>query len=331
MDLDQWISKVKEGQHLLEDELQLLCEYVCLLLILSSFSTFLFWGLSATRVLQLSKVKEILIEESNVQPVNSPVTVCGDIHGQFHDLMKLFRTGGHGDFVDRGYNSLEVFTILLLLKARPPMYNVSPRYPANITLLRGNHESRQLTQVYGFYDECQRKYGNANAWRYCTDVFDYLTLSAIIDGTVLCVHGGLSPDVRTIDQIRVIDRNCEIPHEGPFCDLMWSDPEDIETWAVSPRGAGWLFGSRVTSEFNHINNLDLVCRAHQLVQEGLKYMFQDKGLVTVWSAPNYCYRCGNVASILSFNENMEREVKFFTETEENNQMRGPRSGVPYFL
>ncbi|WOL11718.1 phytochrome-associated serine/threonine-protein phosphatase [Canna indica] len=303
MDLDLWISKVKEGQHLQEDELQLLCEYV----------------------------KEILIEESNVQPVNSPVTVCGDIHGQFHDLMKLFHTGGHvpetnyifmGDFVDRGYNSLEVFTILLLLKAR---------YPANITLLRGNHESRQLTQVYGFYDECQRKYGNANAWRYCTDVFDYLTLSAIIDGTVLCVHGGLSPDVRTIDQIRVIDRNSEIPHEGPFCDLMWSDPEEIETWAVSPRGAGWLFGSRVTTEFNHVNNLDLICRAHQLVQEGLKYMFQDKGLVTVWSAPNYCYRCGNVASILSFNENMEREVQFFTETEENNQMRGPRTGVPYFL
>ncbi|BBG94718.1 Calcineurin-like metallo-phosphoesterase superfamily protein [Prunus dulcis] len=288
MDLDQWISKVKEGQHLLEDELQLLCEYV----------------------------KEILIEESNVQPVNSPVTVCGDIHGQFHDLMKLFQTGGHvpetnyifmGDFVDRGYNSLEVFTILLLLKAR---------YPAHITLLRGNHESRQLTQVYGFYDECQRKYGNANAWRYCTDVFDYLTLSAIIDGTVLCVHGGLSPDIRTIDQIRVIERNCEIPHEGHFV---------ISCGVILKI----LKHGQVTSEFNHINNLDLVCRAHQLVQEGLKYMFQDKGLV--WSAPNYCYRCGNVASILSFNDNMEREVKFFTETEENNQMRGPRTGVPYFL
>uniref|UniRef100_A0A452ZS85 protein-serine/threonine phosphatase n=1 Tax=Aegilops tauschii subsp. strangulata TaxID=200361 RepID=A0A452ZS85_AEGTS len=132
-------------------------------------------------------------------------------------------------------------------------------------------------------------------------------------------------------QMRTIDRNCEIPHEGPFCDLMWSDPEEIETWGVSPRGAGWLFGSRVTTEFNHVNNLELVCRAHQLVQEGLKYMFPDKGLVTVWSAPNYCYRCGNVASILSFSETMERDVKIFTETDENNQMRGPRSAVPYFL
>ena len=97
-----------------------------------------------------------------------------------------------------------------------------------------------------------RKYGNANAWRYCTDVFDYLGLSALVDGKALCVHGGLSPDVRTLDQVRTIERQCEIPHEGPFADLVWSDPEEIETWAVSPRGAGWLFGGRVTAEFNHM-------------------------------------------------------------------------------
>jgi serine/threonine-protein phosphatase 6 catalytic subunit len=242
--------------------------------------------------------------------------VCGDIHGQFHDLLKLFEEGGQvpstnyifmGDFVDRGYNSLEVFTLLMLLKAR---------WPAHVTLLRGNHESRQITQVYGFYDECQRKYGNANAWRYCTEVFDFLTLSALIDGRILCVHGGLSPDLRTLDQIRVIDRLCEIPHEGPFCDLMWSDPEEIDTWAVSPRGAGWLFGARVASEFNQINGLELIGRAHQLVQEGLKYMFAERSLVTVWSAPNYCYRCGNVASMLCFDEKLDREVKYFTETEQ---------------
>ena len=79
-------------------------------------------------------------------------------------------------------------------------------------------------------------------------------------------------------QVRTIERVCEIPHEGPFCDLMWSDPEDIDTWAVSPRGAGWLFGARVTAEFNRINGLDLVCRAHQLVQEGLKFMFTGESL-----------------------------------------------------
>lgn len=280
----------------------------------------------------LSQVKELLLEESNVQPVSSPVIICGDIHGQFYDLIELFQTGGRiqegtnyifmGDFVDRGYYSLETFTYLLTLKAR---------YPNQITLLRGNHESRQITQVYGFYDECQQKYGNANAWKYCTQVFDYLTLAAIIDGRVLCVHGGLSPDVRTLDQIRTIPRNQEIPHEGPFCDLMWSDPEDIETWQVSPRGAGWLFGSRVTMEFTRVNKLDLICRAHQLVQEGYKYMFQERNLVTVWSAPNYCYRCGNVASILALDTNLHREFKIFNAVPDTDRTAPARTAVPYFL
>ncbi|KAJ2414217.1 Protein phosphatase methylesterase 1, partial [Coemansia sp. RSA 2530] len=251
------------------------------------------------------RVKELLMEESNVQPVHSPVTVCGDINGQFYDVMKLLRVGGEppetnyifmGDFVDRGYYSLETFTLLMCLKAR---------WPDKITLLRGNHESRQITQVYGFYDECHMKYGNANVWKYCCQVFDYLTLAAIVDGRVLCVHGGLSPDLRTLDQMRTIQRCQEIPHEGPFCDLMWSDPEDIDSWAVSPRGAGWLFGARVTDEFNHVNGLTLLARAHQLVQEGYKFMFPERNLVTVWSAPNYCYRCGNVASILRIEEDLD--------------------------
>jgi len=275
-------------------------------------------------------VKEILMEESNVQPVNSPVTVCGDIHGQFYDLVELFRKGGEipktsyvfmGDFVDRGHHSVETLQLLLCYKAR---------YPQSITLLRGNHECRQVTQVYGFYDECFRKYGSANAWKYCTEVFDYLTLACVIDGSVLCVHGGLSPVISTLDQIRLLERNQEIPHEGPFCDLMWSDPEDIETWGVSQRGAGWLFGSKVTSQFNHVNGLELICRAHQLVQEGYKYMFPEKNLITVWSAPNYCYRCGNVASILAFDDHLDREVCLFKNVPESGAPSFEKAGVQYF-
>lgn len=119
-----------------------------------------------------------------------------------------------------------------------------------------------------------------------------------IKDKIFCVHGGLSPEIKTIDQIRTIDRKIEIPHEGPFCDLMWSDPEDIEDWAINARGAGWVFGSKVTNDFCHINGLTLIARAHQLVQEGYQFWFKNKNLVTVWSAPNYCYRCNNLASIM---------------------------------
>jgi len=301
-DLEKWIEKVRRCEHLEETELKQLCDMV----------------------------KEILMEESNVQPVNSPVTVCGDIHGQFYDLVELFRKGGEmpktsyvfmGDFVDRGHHSVETLQLLLCYKAR---------YPQSITLLRGNHECRQVTQVYGFYDECFRKYGSANAWKYCTEVFDYLTLACVIDGSVLCVHGGLSPVISTLDQIRLLERNQEIPHEGPFCDLMWSDPEDIETWGVSQRGAGWLFGSKVTSQFNHVNGLELIRRAHQLVQEGYKYMFPEKNLITVWSAPNYCYRCGNVASILAFDDHLDREVCLFKNVPESGAPSFEKAGVQYF-
>ncbi|PKI82994.1 hypothetical protein MVES_003029 [Malassezia vespertilionis] len=256
---DTWIAQLRECKYLPEADMKALCE----------------------------QVKNILMEESNIQPVSSPVTVCGDIHGQFWDLLELFRVGGDlpdtsyifmGDFVDRGYFSLETFSYLMALKAR-----------------------RQITQVYGFYDECMQKFGSATVWKNCCQVFDYLNIAAIIDGRVLCVHGGLSPELRSLDQIRTIMRVQEVPHEGPFCDLMWSDPEDIETWSVSPRGAGWLFGRMVTKEFNHLNGIELIARAHQLVQEGYK-MMHDDNIVTVWSAPNYCYRCGNVASIFQVDD-----------------------------
>ena len=231
--------------------------------------------------------------------------ICGDIHGQFYDLKELFKVGGDvpdtnylfmGDFVDRGFYSVETFLLLLALKVR---------YPDRITLIRGNHESRQITQVYGFYDEvrrrhcarppsrlcppshrrvrsicllhshrpirisahtsqCLRKYGSVNVWRYCTEIFDYLSLSSIIEDKIFCVHGGLSPSINTLDQIRVIDRKQEVPHDGAMCDLMWSDPEDIDGWGLSPRGAGYLFGGDVVQQFNQTNSIELIARAHQV-------------------------------------------------------------------
>mmetsp|Transcript_30629 Transcript_30629/g.47666 ORF Transcript_30629/g.47666 Transcript_30629/m.47666 type:complete len:308 (-) Transcript_30629:232-1155(-) len=277
------------------------------------------------------KAREILMEESNVQRVDAPVTVCGDIHGQFHDLKELFRIGGEcpttnylfvGDFVDRGFYSVETFLLLLALKVR---------YPDKITLIRGNHESRQITQVYGFYDECLRKYGSVSVWRHCTEIFDYLSLSALIDERIFCVHGGLSPAINTLDQIRLIDRKQEVPHEGAMCDLLWSDPEDIDGWGVSPRGAGYLFGSEVVTHFNSLNKVDLICRAHQLVMEGYKYMF-DESLVTVWSAPNYCYRCGNVAAILQFDNNLQRKFKIFEAAPQDQRgVPAKRPAPDYFL
>ncbi|QSL64247.1 hypothetical protein MERGE_000403 [Pneumocystis wakefieldiae] len=252
---------------------------------------------------QLSEAREILQEESNVQPVNCPVTVCGDIHGQFHDLIELFRIGGNcpdtnflfmGDYVDRGYHSVETVTLLVALKVR---------YRERITILRGNHESRQITQVYGFYDECLRKYGNANVWKSFTDLFDYLPLTALINDQIFCLHGGLSPGIDTLDHIRALDRIQEVPHEGPMCDLLWSDPDDRCGWGISPRGAGYTFGQDISQAFNHNNGLTLVARAHQLVMEGYSWS-QERNVVTIFSAPNYCYRCGNQAAIMEIDEQM---------------------------
>lgn len=280
-----------------------------------------------------AKAIEILVQEANIQQVYTPVTICGDIHGQLHDMITLFKTGGEcpgtqylflGDFVDRGYYSLESLLLLLTLKIR---------YPDRITLIRGNHESRQITTVYGFYDECMRKYGSVNVWRYCCEVFDYFSLGAVVGGPsgVFCVHGGLSPDMDTVDEIRKLDRKQEVPHEGPMCDLLWSDPEDVSSWAVSPRGAGYLFGENETRRFCYSNNISLIARAHQLVMEGYKEMFNET-LVTVWSAPNYCYRCGNVASILTVHDDLSREYKVFEAVNQDmSQVPMKKPAVDYFI
>lgn len=287
------------------------------------------------------KIKELLVKESNVIHISSPVTLVGDMHGQFHDMLEIFQIGGPipdtnylflGDYVDRGLFSVETIMLLIALKLR---------YPARIHLLRGNHESRQITQSYGFYTECLNKYsGDPAVWRYITDVFDYLVLCCIIDDEIFCVHGGLSPNVQTIDQIKIIDRFREIPHDGAMADLVWSDPEDnsrqtsanggsndrndyftdsSQHFQVSPRGAGYTFGRSVAERFLELNSMTRIYRAHQLCHEGYQIYFE--GLVTtVWSAPNYCYRCGNKASILELYDKESYFFNVFEEAPENKKL-----------
>jgi len=277
------------------------------------------------------RARGLLAEESNVQFVRAPVTVVGDIHGQFHDMMEMFKMGGLapdtnylflGDYVDRGYYSVETVTLVVALKVR---------YPDRVTIIRGNHESRQITQVYGFYDECMRKYGHAGIWKAFTDLFDFMPLSAVIENKIFCPHGGLSPSIDTLDDVRKIDRFAEVPHEGPVCDLVWSDPDDRAGWGMSPRGAGYTFGQDITEQFNQNNGLKLIARAHQLVMEGYLW-HHDQSLVTIFSGRNYCYRCGYQASIMEEDDNLETSfLQFEPAPRRGEEQQAVKRCPDYFL
>jgi len=302
-EIDSWIENLYQKKKLDEEQLRKLC----------------------------AMGKETLSKELSVQPVHTPLTVCGDIHGQFHDLIELFSVTGKppstnfvfmGDYVDRGYDSVECVSLLISLKVR---------YPQRVTILRGNHESRQITQVYGFYDECMRKYGSVEIWQLFVDLFDYLPLTALIDNVIFCLHGGLSPSINTLDQIRAMDRFCEVPHEGAMCDLLWSDPDDRSGFGVSPRGAGYTFGQNVSEMFNHANSLSLIARAHQLVMEGFNWC-HNKNVVTIFSAPNYCYRCGNLAALMELDDDLKFSfIQFDPSAHQADEAKEMRSLPDYFL
>lgn len=178
--------------------------------------------------------------------------------------MKLFDSGGFpptvnylflGDYVDRGKQSLETICLLLAYKIR---------YPENFNLLRGNHEDEKINRVYGFYDECKRRF-NTRLWRIFTDCFNCLPVAALIDEKILCMHGGLSPELENLNQINEIQRPTGIPDSGLLCDLLWSDPDGtIQGWAQNARGISFTFGADTVADFLEKNDLDLVCRGHQV-------------------------------------------------------------------
>ncbi|KAI7857281.1 serine/threonine-protein phosphatase PP-Z1 [Circinella umbellata] len=210
-----------------------------------------------------------------------------------------------GDYVDRGKQSLE--TILLLF-----CYKI--KYPENFFILRGNHECANVTRVYGFYDECKRR-TSLKIWRVFVDCFNTLPIAALVAGKIFCVHGGLSPSLNSLDDVRNIIRPTDVPEYGLLNDLLWADPSDTtDDWEDSDRGVSYCFGKRIVNEFLSKFDLDLVCRAHMVVEDGYEF-FNERTLVTVFSAPNYCGEFDNFGAIMSINEELLCSFELLTPTE----------------
>ncbi|XP_069124190.1 uncharacterized protein [Argopecten irradians] len=260
--------------------------------------------LPESQIRQLCQLsREIFMEQPNLLELESPITIVGDIHGQFQDLISHFERNGFpgeanylflGDYVDRGKRSLETICLCLAYKIK---------YPKNFFLLRGNHECASINRIYGFYDECKRRY-NIKLWKTFTDCFNCLPLAAVVENTIFCMHGGLSPDMESLDQIRNIARPCDVPDVGLICDLMWSDPDDdITGWGENDRGVSFTFGGDVVDKFLEKFNFSLIARGHQVVEDGYEF-FNNRKLVTLFSAPNYCGEFDNAGAIMVASEEL---------------------------
>ncbi|ETN38515.1 uncharacterized protein HMPREF1541_06550 [Cyphellophora europaea CBS 101466] len=248
-------------------------------------------------------VREVLLSQPALLELSAPVKIVGDIHGQYNDLIRLFEMCGFpptsnflflGDYVDRGKQSLETILLLFCYKLK---------YPENFFILRGNHECANVTRVYGFYDECKRRC-NIKVWKTFIDTFNCLPIAAIVAEKIFCVHGGLSPSLTHMDDIRQIARPTDVPDYGLLNDLLWSDPADMDQdWESNERGVSYCFGKKVIIDFLARHDFDLVCRAHMVVEDGYEF-FNDRLLVTVFSAPNYCGEFDNWGAVMSVSSNL---------------------------
>ncbi|KAH7543304.1 hypothetical protein FEM48_Zijuj02G0170100 [Ziziphus jujuba var. spinosa] len=282
--------------------------------------------LSESEIRQLCVVsREIFLQQPNLLELEAPIKICaayvvdgctGDIHGQYSDLLRLFEYGGFppksnylflGDYVDRGKQSLETICLLLAYKIK---------YSENFFLLRGNHECASINRIYGFYDECKRRF-NIRLWKTFTDCFNCLPVAALIDEKILCMHGGLSPDLHNLDQIRNLSRPTDVPDTGLLCDLLWSDPsKDVQGWGMNDRGVSYTFGSDKVTEFLEKHDLDLICRAHQVVEDGYEF-FANRQLVTIFSAPNYCGEFDNAGAMMSVDETLMCSFQILKASDKN--------------
>ena len=273
------------------------------------------------------QVQPIFEKESSLLEIQHPICICGDIHGQLNDLHRLLRTGGIppkvkwlflGDYVDRGENSLEVICFLFCLKIV---------YPNSVFLLRGNHENPEINRVFGFYSECQKKV-DLDSWNRICKVFEYLPFAAVIDNVYFCVHGGLSPDLKTLDQIQKIRRPIQTPAFGLLADLLWSDPDPkIDEYNESPRKNTFVWGKVAAKRFLEENKLLGMFRAHQMVPAGYDYPFGvSLKIFTIFSAPDYDKEVHNNGAFLIVERPNHVDVKILhpvirTLTKSNSQFK----------
>jgi serine/threonine-protein phosphatase PP1 catalytic subunit len=248
----------------------------------------------------VTEISPVLLRDPTVLDLSGPVNVCGDIHGQFPDLLRIFQAGPFtagtrylflGDYVDRGDQSLEVICLLFAMKLR---------YPGNVFLLRGNHESPEMTESFGFADECRAKL-EAELYPAFLGAFCCLPIAAVINRAVFCVHGGLSPVLSAIEDIRAIERPTDIPEEGLVADLLWSDPSNqIEGWGANSRGETFTWGPAAVREFMEANGIAVIIRAHQVAIGGYDFPFEpNRSVITVFSAPAYANRYTNSGAFVT--------------------------------
>ncbi len=245
-------------------------------------------------------------------PEGTHITVCGDVHGQYYDVLNIFKINGYpskvnpylfnGDFVDRGSFAIPVILTFFVSKLL---------YPNHFHMHRGNHETITMNNIYGFQGEVLAKY-DQKCFELFTEAFNLLPLGSIIEKKVMVVHGGLfSKDGVKLKDIKKIDRNRQPPESGLMCEIMWSDPQPFPGRAPSKRGVGLSFGPNVTEKFLSDNGLELLVRSHEVKQEGYEVMHGGK-CITVFSAPNYVDQMGNKAAFIRFEHDMKPKFTQFT-------------------
>lgn len=249
------------------------------------------------------KSREVFMAQSPLLQLDAPIKICGDIHGQYSDLLRLFENGGFppaanylflGDYVDRGSQGIETICLLLAFKIK---------FPENFFILRGNHECASINRIYGFFDECKRRY-SIKAWKALTDTFNCLPIACVVAEKIFCCHGGLSPELQHMEQIERVVRPCDVADTGLICDLLWSDPQDgLVGWGESERGVSFTFGADIVDKFLRKHNLDLICRGHQVVEDGYQF-FAKRQLITIFSAPNYGGDFDNCGAVLSVDDDL---------------------------